>query len=114
MFKECGLIEKYGSGIGRIKKFCKEHNIIEPKFEEIQKGFQVTLYKEIIQETTPITTKEKLLELIETNPSITREALSQKLDISINTVKEHILKLKRSNKLERIGDNRNGYWKVIK
>ena len=42
MFKECGLIEKYGSGIGRIKKFCKVHNIIEPKFEEMQKGFQVT------------------------------------------------------------------------
>ena len=46
MFKECGLIEKYGSGIARIKKFCKEHNILTPKFEEIQKGFQVTLYKE--------------------------------------------------------------------
>ena len=79
----------------------------------------MVLFKEKInnligQKATPITTKEKLLELIETNPSITREALSQKLDISINTVKEHILKLKRSNKLERIGDNRNGYWKVIK
>ncbi len=26
MFKECGLIEKYGSGISRIKRFCKEHD----------------------------------------------------------------------------------------
>jgi len=50
MFKECGLIEKYGSGIGRIKKFCKEHRIIEPKFQEIQKGFQVTLYKKRVDE----------------------------------------------------------------
>jgi len=41
MFKECGLIEKYGSGIARIKKLCAEHGLIEPKFEEIQKGFQV-------------------------------------------------------------------------
>jgi len=45
MFKECGLIEKYGSGISRIKKFCAKYNLIAPKFEEIQKGFQVTLYK---------------------------------------------------------------------
>ena len=75
MFKECGLIEKYGSGIGRIKKFCKEHNIIEPKFEEIQKGFQVTLYKEIIQETTPITTKDRLEALIKENPKITRKKI---------------------------------------
>ena len=46
MFKECGLIEKYGSGIDRIKRLCKEHHLPEPKFEEIQKGFRVTVYKE--------------------------------------------------------------------
>ena len=45
MFKECGLIGKYGSGIGRIQKFCKAHGIVEPKFEEMQKSFPVTLYK---------------------------------------------------------------------
>lgn len=121
MFKECGLIEKYGSGINRIKKLCKAHGIKEPVFEERQKGFKVIVYKDTTPVTTPvttpittpITTKDRLLLLIKENPKITRENLSNKLDISINTVKEHISKLKKANKLERIGDNRNGYWKVI-
>lgn len=57
--------------------------------------------------TTPITTKEKLLEIIKLNPTITREELAIALGISINTVKEYILKLKKENRLERTGDNRN-------
>lgn len=40
MFKERVLIEKYGSGIDRIKRLCKEHHLPEPKFEEMQKGFR--------------------------------------------------------------------------
>ena len=34
MFKECGLIEKYGFGIGCIKKFCKANKIAE-KFDKV-------------------------------------------------------------------------------
>ncbi len=28
------------------KKFCKEHHLSEPKVEEMQKGFRMTVYKE--------------------------------------------------------------------
>ena len=33
--------------------------------------------------------------------------------LSINTVKEYILKLKRESLLKRVGSNRNGYWEVL-
>ena len=86
MFKECGLIEKYGSGIGRIKRLCKEHHLPDPKFEEMQKGFRVTVYKETTQETSKrVSTKEKILQLIQ-----------------------------KDGLLERIGSTKSGYWKVIK
>ena len=65
MFKECGLIEKYGSGINRIKKLCKAHGIVEPIFEEKQKGFKVIIYKKTGQETAQETTREKIAEPIE-------------------------------------------------
>lgn len=45
IFKEVGIIERYGSGIARIKKECKNHGIKEPLFEEFQHGFRVTLFK---------------------------------------------------------------------
>ena len=35
VFKEGGLIEKYGSGIDRIKRLCKADRLNTPKFEEI-------------------------------------------------------------------------------
>jgi predicted HTH transcriptional regulator len=43
-FKDLGLIEKYGSGIGRIIKYFKEDNLPLPTFENISDGFQVTVF----------------------------------------------------------------------
>jgi ATP-dependent DNA helicase RecG len=61
--------------------------------------------------TTP-KTRERLLELIGHNSRVTREALAQQLGISINGVKQHILKLKKEGVLERIGGNRVGSWRI--
>jgi ATP-dependent DNA helicase RecG len=44
-FKEVGLIERYGSGIMRVRKICKEYGIKEPLLREISQGFEVVLYK---------------------------------------------------------------------
>ena len=44
-FKEVGLIERYGSGIMRVRKICKDYGIKEPLFREISQGFEVVLYK---------------------------------------------------------------------
>ena len=46
IFKEAGLIERYGSGIMRIRHICKKIGIVEPVFQEISNGFMVTLYNE--------------------------------------------------------------------
>ena len=45
-FKEAGIIERYGSGINRIKAECEAHGVVEPLFEEFVHGFRVTLFKE--------------------------------------------------------------------
>jgi ATP-dependent DNA helicase RecG len=79
MFKECGLIEKYGSGIGRIKKFCKAHNIIEPKFEEMQKGFQVTLYKEKRAEQNSVGVNE-IYDFIKEKQPVKANKIAEKFD----------------------------------
>lgn len=49
MFKEAGIIERYGSGIARIQKLCQVHGVVAPKFEEFQHGFKVTVYKEKLE-----------------------------------------------------------------
>lgn len=46
MFKEAGIIERYGSGIARIRRICREYGIAEPRLEEFQHGFRVTVHKQ--------------------------------------------------------------------
>ena len=62
-FKEAGIIERYGSGISRIKAECKVHGVIEPIFEEFVHGFRVTLFKEKLSDkATPQATPQAILE----------------------------------------------------
>jgi len=79
-------------------------------------GYFVSVnYREQKTVTTPKTTpktRERLLELIGHNSRVTREELAQQLGISINGVKQHILKLKKEGVLERIGGNRVGSWRI--
>ena len=116
MFKECGCIEKYGSGIGRIKKFCKVHNIIEPKFEEMQKGFQVTLYKEKISE---INSNEGINEginslylCIKNYPALRVSQIEEKLNIPGKTLERWIKKLRDDHKIEYRGSKKTGGYYV--
>jgi ATP-dependent DNA helicase RecG len=89
-------------------------------YEESGDGYLVSVnYREQKTVTTPKTTSkttpkksEQLIELIGQNNRVTREELAQKLEISINGVKQHILKLKKEGVLARVGGHRFGIWQV--
>ena len=133
VFKEIGLIERYGSGIIRIRRICKEYGIIEPKFEEVLNGFRVILFKEklkavgdVIQDdidrvtnkvTDKVTNKvtdnqKKIIYLLREDSGITTVELAKKVGISQRKIKENIGKLKKIGLLSRIGPARGGYWEV--
>lgn len=44
VFRELGLIERWGSGLGRMMDVCSAHGMKDPKFEELDHHFRVTLY----------------------------------------------------------------------
>jgi len=120
IFKTADIIEKYGSGIKRVVKLFKEYGSKEPSFEDKFGGMVVVAYKkDPFEKTTPkttpkqVSTKERLVQYMVEDLSITREELAQKLNISINGVKQHILTLKKDGVLKRIGSGRSGYWEVI-
>ena len=111
MFKECGLIEKYGSGIDRIKRLCKEHRLLEPKFEEIQKGFRVTVYKETTHEGVNEGVKF-LYDLIEKNPNKKTPFFAKELNSSVENIERWIKKLKDEGKIEFKGAPKTGGYFV--
>ncbi len=113
VFKEAGIIEKYGSGIKRVLEAFNKYELPQPIFEEIQNGFRVTVFKTTQKTTQKIQTRDQILSLLSKNPKMTRADLSRALAKSPNTIKGHIAKLKTEGKLKRIGSDQNGYWEVL-
>ena len=56
--------------------------------------------------------QEKILQLIRADNSLSREAISKQLEVSDSSVYRDIEKLKKIGKLEHIGGNKGGYWKM--
>lgn len=119
IFKEAGLMEKYGSGIKRILQAFAEYDLPMPLFEEYQHGFKVTVYK--TPHKTPHKTPQKLgslsdriLELVGEEPDISQKRVGERLGISFDTAREYFAKLKKQGRLVRIGGRKSGYWEVKK
>ena len=53
-----------------------------------------------------------ILKLIKDDNNLSREAMSKRLGVSDSSVYRDIEKLKKLGKLERIGGDRGGYWKI--
>jgi predicted HTH transcriptional regulator len=51
--------------------------------------------------------------LIEKNKQITTKEISEKLSVSLSTVKRKLNALKQSGVLERIGSDKAGYWRIL-
>lgn len=47
------------------------------------------------------------------NPKVTQISIANQLKISEKTVKRNINKLKEKGIVERIGADKNGYWRII-
>jgi ATP-dependent DNA helicase RecG len=82
MFKEAGLIEKYGSGIRRVLQEFESVGLPIPTFEEIGEGFRVTAYSSAMAKETPQVTPqvERLLAACLSPQS--RAELQRKLGLS--------------------------------
>ena len=59
-------------------------------------------------------TQDKILYLIRENPRITQIMMSNELELARSTISSNLQKLKQKGIIERIGSDRNGYWKIMK
>ena len=58
-------------------------------------------------------TRERILSEMRHNPNITKAELTMLIGISDTAIDNNIRCLKENQYLERIGSNKNGYWKVL-
>ena len=59
-------------------------------------------------------TEEKILNLINREKYITQAEISKLLNFSPNCIYKNLRNLKAKGIVERIGSNKNGYWKILK
>ena len=85
------------------KSYYQVKPVIEGSFDYYKITFPIT------QKTT-----QKILELIKSNPKITRRELAQKIeDITEDGIKYNINKLKKEGRIKRIGSDKGGHWEII-
>jgi Fic family protein len=78
----------------------------EKTVEEIQKGSEKT-------QKSSEKSSEKILRLIQQNSQVTIKELAEQIGISTRAIEKNIAKLKSENRIERIGGDKGGHWKVI-
>ena len=59
-------------------------------------------------------TKESILSLIATDPFVTTNEMSKRLEINRSAISKHIKKLKEDHIIERIGPDKGGKWLIKK
>jgi len=93
VFKELGLIEQWGSGLTRMIDICREQNISEPKFEEQDHFFRVTLFHDMQE---PIITEEwqkMIIKYLQTEKEIKTSTASELLGVSKRTASARLTKM---------------------
>ena len=125
LIKDIGWIEKYGTGIRRIRKMFRDHGSREPDFGIVSGCFAVTVFaldyrndeNDIIDDVENFTENftenlKNILDLIKKKPTVSFDELSEKIGISRRAIINNTNKLKKLNLLERAGSDKGGYWKV--
>lgn len=130
-FNNIGLADELGSGTKNIFKYTPIYSGKMPKMTEddifrieipLDDNYSATMDLHPVNDSddssnennNSITEAEqKILNLIKENPHTTIPKIAEKLNVSSRTIDNQIKELKQSGKLERIGSNKNGLWKVL-
>jgi len=138
IFRDTGLIERYGSGVKRAIEQIKDYGLPEPFIEEASGGFCITIFSKEFEEASILKSSEKsvekaaqkssekssekgsekssekILNLMRKRAKISAKEVAEKLGISSRAVEKQIAKLREEKLIKRIGSDKGGYWEVVK
>ena len=116
MFRDVGLVEQLGSGMGRILnaydrsvfKFTGDFLIVTFPFAD---GFDVAINAN--HDANGVKNGvNAILNAFRENPSITIKGLAKITGISARTIDREVESLKAEGRLKRVGSTRSGHWEV--
>lgn len=117
VFKDVELVEQLGTGITRIlKSYDKDVYEISENFIRVNIKFNSSklLDKYDVKGKYILTKLEnEIINLISQNENITIDEITNNINKSKSTINRAIKNLKANNIVERVGTDKNGYWKIV-
>lgn len=127
IFLQLHISERSGRGVPKITEvygkeifeFRENSIVVNIPFNRIDTGVADKVTDKPVDKVIDklvdksLSTPEKILLEIRNDPNITQPKLAEKLKVSKTTVQNGISVLKKQGRLERIGSNKDGYWRVM-
>ena len=123
------IIEKWGTGIPKVLRECREYGLPEPELIDFDGDFRVNMFRKTtvldVRDTTQtvyngkefvleFTESDKvILEVIQKNPKLTQKEIAMELDWTVDRVKYYLNKMKKQEVIKRVGSSHNGHWEVL-
>ncbi len=123
------IIEKWGTGIPKVLRECREYGLPEPELIDFDGDFRVNMFRKTtvldVRDTTQtvyngkefvleFTESDKaILEVIQNNPKLTQKEIALELDWTVDRVKYYLNKMKKQKVIKRVGSSHNGHWEVL-
>lgn len=119
IFRDLNFVEQLGTGIQRVLK-AYDKSIFEffPNHIRVTVPFNNNEFKGNNEVSKNVSLKslnnlqKSIIKLIMDKPSITQEELARLLDVNKRTIIRNFKMLIELDYIERVGANKNGYWKV--
>ena len=129
------IIEKWGSGVPRIIRECKEYGLHDPQFIDFDGDVRVNMFRITYKEnrgttqttqTTQTTTQtdysviqeltrddKLILSKISQKPENSQKEIAIELGWTVDRVKYYLNKMKKQNIIKRVGSSHNGHWELL-
>lgn len=103
VFRELGLIEHWGSGLGRMMDVCRTQGVKEPKFEELDHHFRVTLYHDAHLISIAVAWQQEIVDYLRQHGSVTTKDASILWKVTERTASSRLKQLLNNGLIFEIG-----------
>lgn len=112
VFRELGLIEQWGSGLGRMTAACEKVGLPFPRFEELGANFRVTLFGERVRTLAQPEWQSALLAYLVKEGRISTQAAAKLWQVTDRAARTRLRQLVRWRMLTEIGSGPRDPYRV--
>lgn len=122
IFLQLHISERSGRGVPQITKvygreafeFRENSIVVTIPFEKIDTNMGDNVADNVGDKTKKLNpTRQRIMEEIRNNPNITQPQLMALIGLGRTAIQNNITFLRENGYIERVGSNKNGYWKVV-